>query len=72
MTRQIDADALIAMLRKESKEWATIATEDREGANYASRFQAAGVSIGYKAAAEDVEKMVKEQAVGSVPTDKVE
>ena len=71
MTRQIDADALIAILRREAKEWAAFAQSD-EMVTANGKSRAAGISLGYAAAARDVEDLVKKQAVGSVPTDAVE
>ena len=71
MTRQIDADALIAILRREAKEWSAFAKSD-EMVTENGKSRAAGISLGYAAAARDVEDLVKRQADGNVPTDSSE
>lgn len=48
MGKLLDSDAVIAMLRQEAKEWASAG--------------AAEISLVYKSAAEDVEKMANEQS----------
>lgn len=66
MGKLVDSDAVVAMLQQEAKNWATMAEVARWPI---AKTTAGAMSLGYTAAAEDVETFAKEQAEGSVPTD---
>lgn len=69
MGQLIDADKVVAMLRQESSQWKSVAFTME---TVVAKLHYEGISMGYKAAAEDVEKMMKEQAAGNVPADSSE
>lgn len=59
MSKLIDADAVVAMLRQESVEWESAADAI---SNLDGRRVYRGIAKGYECAAQDVEKMANEQS----------
>ena len=68
MSKPIDIETVVELLRRESRDWYEKSAHVN-GVTYKSYL--AGIASGYGAAASDIAAMIKKQAEGSVPTDEL-
>jgi hypothetical protein len=68
MSKPIDIEAIVELLRRESREWNEKSVHVKD---VTYRSYLAGIASGYGAAASDIAAMIKKQAEGSVPADEL-